>query len=287
MSIELVQNDYGESGIRLLRLMRRGGLHEVKDITLSVRFEGAFEGAHIQGDNRAILPTDTVKNTVYVLARQYPAEAIEEFAFHLTEHFLTYNPQVALVEVRISERPWSRIPIGEKGHSSAFLATASEKRTAHISAGREKAALQSGLENLLVMKTSGATFENFLRDPYTTLEENQQRILSSALNAAWRYEFAEPEMPFSTMWHGVRKTLLETFAAHEGKSLQNSLYALGQAVLDNFEAISEIRLWMPDNYCPPVNLKPFGMENGNEVFVPLHEPQGVATATLRRRKGLV
>lgn len=287
MSIELVDNDYGEKGIRLLRLMRRGGLHEVKDLTVSVRFEGAFEAAHMKGENRAVLPTDTVKNTVYVLARQYPAEAIEEFAFHITEHFLTYNPQVALVDVHISERPWSRITIGDKGHASAFLASASEKRIAHINATRAQVNLQSGLEDLKVMKTSGSTFEGFLRDPYTTLEENRQHILSSALNATWSYEFPEPEMPFSTMWHGVRKTLLETFAAHEGKSLQHSLYTLGQAVLDNFEAISEIHVRMPDNYCSPVNLKPFGMENENEVFVPLEEPQGVAAATLRRRKGLV
>lgn len=287
MSIELAQNNYGESRIRLLRLMRRGGLHEVKDVTLSVRFEGAFEAAHKKGENRAILPTDTVKNTVYVLAKQYPAESIEEFAFHLTEHFLTYNPQVALVEARISERPWSRIMIGDKGHATAFLASVSEKRTAHISAARDRLALQSGLEDLLVMKTSGAAFANFLRDPYTTLEENQHCILSTSLNATWSYEFTEPDMPFSTMWHGVRKTLLETFAAHEGKSIQNTLYTLGQAVLDNFEAINEIHVRMPDNYCPAVNLKPFGMENENEVFVPLGEPQGTAEATLRRRKGLV
>ncbi len=287
MSIELSQNNYGESRIRLLRLMRRGGLHEVKDVTLSVRLEGAFEAAHTKGDNRAILPADTVKNTVYVLARQYPAEAIEEFAFHITEHFLTYNPQVALVDVHVSERPWSRITIGDKGHVSAFVASASEKRTAHISAAREKITLESGLEDLFVMKTSGATFDTFLRDPYTTLEENEQRILSTALNATWSYEFPEPDMPFSPMWHGARKTLLETFAAHESKSLQHTLYAIGQAVLDNFEAISEIRLWMPDNYCPPVNLKPFGMENENEVFAPVEEPRGVAAATLRRRKGLV
>lgn len=287
MSIELAQNNYGESRIRLLRLMRRGALHEVKDVTVSVQFEGSFEAAHQKGDNRTILPADTVKNTVYVLARQYPAEAIEEFAFHITEHFLTYNPQVALVDVRISERPWSRITIGDKGQASAFLASASEKRTAYVRAGREKVTLESGLEDLLVLKTSGSTFESFLRDPYTTLEESHQRILSTALNASWSYEFPEADMPFSPMWHGARKTLLETFAAHEGKSLQNTLYTVGQAVLDNFEAISEIRLWMADNYCVPVNLKPFGMENDNEVFMPLEEPRGQAAVTLRRRKGLV
>jgi urate oxidase len=282
MTIELAHNTYGESRIRLLRLMHRGGLHEVKDLTLDVRFEGDFDASHRQGENRAILPAETIKNTVYVLSRQYPAEAIEEFAFHLTEHFLTYNPQVTLVDVRISERPWSRITIGEKGHASAFVANASEKRTSHISARREKIILHSGIDDLQLMKTAGFSFGGFLRDPYTTLQENQQRILRASLTANWSYALPEPEMPFSTIWHGVRKTVLETFAAHEGKSLQHTLYALAQAVLENFEAMSEIQLRILDNYCPTVDLKSFGMENDNELFVPLEESQGAASLVLRR-----
>lgn len=282
MTIELARNSYAESRIRLLRLMHRGGLHEVKDLTLNVRFEGDFDASHRQGENRAILPAETIRNTVYVLSRQYPAEAIEEFAFHLTEHFLTYNPQVILADIHISERPWSRITIGEKGHASAFVANANEKRTTHISARREKTILHSGLEDLPILKTAGFTFNGFLRDPYTTLPENQPRILSAALTANWTYALPEPEMPFSTIWHGARKTILETFAAHEGKSLQHTLYALAQAVLENFEPMSEIHLRILDNYCPTVDLKPFGMDNDNELFVPLEGSQGVASLVLRR-----
>jgi urate oxidase len=287
MNIKLAHNDYGESRIRLLRVMHRGALHEVKDLTVSTRFEGAFDAAHTAGDNRAILPADTIKNTVYVLARQYPAEAIEEFAFHLAEHFLTYNPQVSRVALQISERPWSRVTIGDKGHNSAFIASANEKRAAHIHATRENIVLESGIEDLRLLKTSGASFENFLRDPYTTLESRSQTIFSAALDATWSYEFPEPEMPFSTMWHGVRKTLVETFAAHESKSPQHALYALGHAVLDNFEAIAEIRLSLSENSCEPVNLKPFAMENDNEVFAPASEPRPTVSATLRRAPGVV
>ncbi len=282
MTIELAGNSYGESRIRLLRLMHRGGLHEAKDLTLDVRFEGDFDASHHQGENRAILPSETIKNTVYVLSRQYPAEAIEEFAFHLTEHFLTYNPQVTLVDIRISERPWSRITIGDKGHASAFVANANEKRTTHISARREKIILRSGLEDLQLMKTAGFSFSGFLRDPYTTLQENQQRILRASLTANWTYASPEPEMPFSTIWHGARKALLETFAAHDAKSLQHLLYALAQTALENFEAMSEIQLRILDNYCPCADLKSFGMENDNELFVPLEEPEGVASLSLRR-----
>lgn len=287
MNIKLAQNDYGESRVRLFRVMHRGGLHEVKDLAVSARFEGSFDGAYTAGDNRAILPPDTIKNTVYVLARQYPAEAIEDFALHLVEHFLTYNPQVSRVNLDVVERPWSRIPIGEKGHSSAFVSNAGERRTARVSATREKTALESGIEDLRVLKTAGASFENFLRDPYTTLESRAQTVFSADICAHWSYEFPEPEMPFSTMWHGIRKTLVETFAAHESKSPQHMLYALGHAVLDNFEAIAEIRLSIAEGYCGLVDLKPFGMDNENEVFAPAAEPRGTVSATLRRNGNLV
>ncbi|HEU5411701.1 MAG TPA: urate oxidase [Candidatus Acidoferrales bacterium] len=287
MDIKLAQNDYGESCVRLFRVMHRGGLHEVKDLSVSARFEGAFGAAYTSGDNRAILPPDTIKNTIYVLARQYPAEAIEDFAFHLVEHFLTYNPQVSRVHLEIAERPWSRIPIGEKGHASAFVANAGERRSARISATREKTNLESGIEDLRLLKTSGASFENFLRDPYTTQESRSQMILGSEICSHWTYEFPEPEMPFSTMWHGIRKTLVETFAAHESKSPQHMLYALGHAVLDNFEALAEIRLAISENHCRLVDLKPFGMENDNEVFAPAAEPRALFSATIRRNGNLV
>ena len=287
MDIKLAQNDYGESRVRLFRVMHRGGLHEVKDLTVSARFEGSFAAAFTAGDNRAILPPDTIKNTVYVLARQYPAEAIEDFAFHLVEHFLTYNPQVSHVNLDVTEHPWSRIPIGEKGHSSAFVGSAGERRTARLSATREKTTLESGIEDLHLLKTAAVSFESFLRDPYTTLESRPQTIFSTEICAHWSYEFPEPEMPFSTMWHGIRKTLIETFAAHESKSPQHILYALGHAVLNNFEAIAEIRLSTSEGYYGLVDLKPFGMENENEVFAPYAEPRALVSARLRRNGNLV
>lgn len=142
--------------------------------------------------------------------------------------------------------------------------------------------LHSGLEDLQVMKTAGFSFSGFLRDPYTTLQENHQHILRATLAANWTYASPEPDMPFSTIWHGARKTILETFAAHEGKSLQHTLYALAQAVLENFEAITEIYLHVLDNYCPAADLKSFGMENDKELFVPIEESQGAASLVLRR-----
>src|ERR1700729_3435546 len=120
MAIKLGKNNYGKARVRLLRAVRQDGRHDIRELTVGISFAGDFETAHTKGDNRKILPTDTIKNTVYALARQYPVEAVEDFALHLIEHFLTYNPQVSRVRVEASENLWARIAQGGKPHASAF-----------------------------------------------------------------------------------------------------------------------------------------------------------------------
>lgn len=280
MTIRLGENNYGESRVRLLRVVRQQGRHDVKEMTVGIRFEGEFEEAHAKGENRKILPTDTMKNTVYVLARQYPVEAVEEFCLHLIDHFLTYNPQVSRVQIEAAENLWARIPHGGKPHNSAFTLPGNEKRTAAVSGTREKTIIHSGIENLVVLKTTKSTFENFLRDPYTTLTDDRDRMLSTAIRANWLYEGAEIE--FGPTWHGARQALLEAFAEHDSHSLQHTLYAMGQAVLESFDNIREIRLSLPNRNYSLADLEPFGMDNPVEVFIPMEEPHGVIEATLRK-----
>jgi urate oxidase len=280
LTIRLAENNYGESRVRFLRVVRQQGRHDVKELTVGIRFEGEFEEALAKGENRKILPTDTMKNTVYVLARQYPVEAVEEFCLHLIDHFLTYNPQVLRVEIEAAENLWARIPHVGKPHASAFTLPGNEKRTASLSGTREKTVIRAGIENLIVLKTTKSTFEKFLRDPYTTLKEDPDRMLSTAIQANWLYEGSEIE--FGPTWHGARLALLETFAEHESHSLQHTLYAMGEAVLESFDSIREIRLSLPDRNYGLADLEPFGMDNPVEVFIPTEEPHGVIEATLRK-----
>jgi urate oxidase len=280
MTIKLGENSYGKSRVRLLRAVRQEGRHDIKEATLGIRFEGDFETAHTIGENRRILPTDTMKNTVYALARQYPVEAIEEFCLHLVEHFLTYNPQVSRVYVEASENLWTRISHGGKPHSSAFVRAGSEKRTATLSATREGTTTRAGIDDLVVLKTTRSAFEGFMRDPYTTLKEDRDRILSTAIHADWLYEGGEIE--FGPTWHGVRQVLLETFAEHDSLSLQHTLYAMGEAVLATFDRISEIHLSLPNKHYNKVDLSAFGMDNPAEVFLPTDEPHGSIEATIRK-----
>jgi urate oxidase len=280
MAIKLGENNYGKSRVRLLRVVRQEGRHDIREWTLGIRFEGDFEAAHTKGDNRKILPTDTMKNTVYILARQYPVEAIEEFCQHLVEHFLTYNAQVSRVGIEARENLWSRLPHGGKPSAFTFTSPGFEKRTAQLSGTREGTAIRAGIDGLTVLKTTKSAFDGFLRDPYTTLREDRNRILSTTIHAQWLYEGNETE--FSPLWHGVRQTLLETFAEHDSRSLQHTLYAMGEAVLSNFDRIHEIHLRLPNKHFNLVDLSPFGMDNPAEVFLPTEEPHGLIEATLRK-----
>jgi urate oxidase len=280
MAIHLGENSYGKSRVRLLRVARQEGRHDIKELNIAIRFEGDFETAHTKGDNSKILPTDTMKNTVYALARQHSFETVEEFGLHLMEHFVTYNAQVARVRIEIAESLWARLPHGGKPHATAFTRSGGEKRTVVLIGTREGTTIRAGVADLVVLKTTNSAFEKFLRDPFTTLKEDRNRILATAIEADWLYP--DEEVEFGPVWHGVRQLLLETFAEHKSLSLQHTLYAMGEAVLNNFDSIREIHLSLPNKHFNLIDLDPLGMDNPAEVFLPVEEPHGSIEATLRK-----
>jgi urate oxidase len=273
--LPLGANSYGKSGIRLVKITRRGGKHDLRDLTVAVRFEGEFEAAHAAGDNSDILPTDTMKNTVYAVARERPVEEIEELGLALSEHFLSENPAVSLVETSIEQRLWNRID------STAFEGSRSDRRTARVSRRRGGTTIESGLAGLLILKSARSGFSGFRRDRYTTLEETEDRLLATSLTAAWTH--ASAQGPFSG-WETVRRTLLETFAAHESASVQHTLFAMGEAALGEHRELSDIRLTMPNKHHLLVDLSPFGLTNENEIFVATEEPYGLIEATVTRER---
>jgi urate oxidase len=280
VSIHLAHNDYGKSRVRLLRVTRGKDKHEIKELTLAIRLEGDFESAHTKGDNSRILPTDTMKNTVYALARQNPVDAPETFCGLLIDHFLAGNAQIDRVHVHSVEHLWARIERGDAPDGFAFVRTGEEKRTAAVIGTRSKKSVQAGVKNLIALKTTKSAFEGFIRDRYTTLREDRNRILATAIRADWLYDRAK--IDFNRVWSDVRRILLETFAAHESLSLQHTLYAMGKSVLEQFGAIREIRLSLPNKHYNLVDLAPLGITNPGEVFLPTDEPHGLIEATLRR-----
>ena len=279
----LAENSYGKSGIRLLHRSRRGERHEIRDLTVAVALEGDFAGAHVSGDNSDVLPTDTMKNTVYALARTHSIGAIESFALLVSEPFLAASPAASGARVSISERPWERLPLGGGEHPSAFSRPGGERRVTRVEASAGKASVRSGVEDVTILKASGSGFSGFLRDRYTTLPDAEDRILATSLRALWLYDGVE--VSWEPTARAVRRSLLDTFAAHESASVQHTLHAMGEAVLEAHPAVLEIRLTMPNMHHLAVDLAPFHLDNPGAIFVPTDEPYGLIEATLRRATG--
>jgi urate oxidase len=276
----LSETSYGKSRIRLVRVTRHGDRHEVRDFTVAVTFEGGYDRSYTDGDNTDVLPTDTMKNTVYALAARDGVGEPETFCQTLGRHFIDRNPKLECAIVDIIDHGWHRISVGDREHGRAFVRHGPGLRTARALTRRRSVAVTSGITDLLIMKTANSAFEGFPRDELTTLPETRDRLFVTSLTASWTY--ADDDLDFGVVYHSVRSTLLETFAQHDSLSVQHTLYAMGEVVLDSIDSVTSIRLEMPNRHHLPIDLTRFGMENRNEVFVATEEPYGLIKATLSK-----
>jgi urate oxidase len=276
----LTQSSYGKERIRLVQVLRRSDLHDLRDLTVGVRFEGDYDASYTAGDNTAVLPTDTMKNTVYALAAREPVQEPESFGQRLAGHFLAQNERLTRVTVDLVEHLWGRIPRGERQHGDAFVRRGPEMRTATISGERHRTRVSAGVSDLVILKSAHSAFSGFPKDQFTTLPETRDRLLATSLSATW--EYGDLNIEFGPTWHAVKLALLETFAEHRSESVQHTLHAIGQAALDAVESIDAISLVMPNKHHLPIDLSRFGLENRNEIFVASEEPHGLIAATVVR-----
>jgi urate oxidase len=276
----LTHTAYGKSRVRLVQVLRGGDRHDLRDLAVDIRFEGEYDSSYTDGDNRDVLPTDTMKNTVYALAARQPVRDPEGFGVRLGRHFLDRNPRARRVTIDLVEYLWRRIEIGEREHGQAFMRRGPDTRTARVVTDRNEVIIDGGVDGLLVMKTAHSAFDRFLRDDFTTLPDTRDRLLATSLTATWRY--LDPEIPFGSTWRGVRDTLLRAFAEHESESVQHTLHYMGEQVLDTVDAVTSITLVMPNKHHLPIDLSRLGLDNRNEIFVATEEPYGRIEATLTR-----
>ena len=270
----------GKSRIRLVQVSRRGDRHEVRDLTVAIAFEGDYDTSYTEGDNRDVLPTDTMKNTVYALAARDGAGEPEAFGAILGRHFLDRNPKLGRVNVDLLDHGWSHIADGAREHGQAFVRRGPEVRTARVVTDRKGVAVTAGITDLIIMKTSRSAFADFPRDEFTTLPETRDRLLATALTATWSY--SESDAEFGAFFRTVRSSLLDAFARHDSLSVQHTLYAMAEVVLETIDVVNSISLEMPNRHHLPIDLTRFGMENRNEIFVATEEPFGLIKATLSR-----
>ncbi len=223
----ITSNAYGKTRVRLTYLDRTSEPHDLRELSVTILFEGEFEAVYKEGDNSSVLPTDTMKNTVYVLARQVSWDSIETLAQGIAQHFLERVPQLSQVHVEIEQVPWQRI--GD--YATAFSQTGMDRRTTHVTASRSENEISSGIKGLQILKTADSAFAGFSKDNLTTLPETTDRLFGTVLEAKWRY--LRHDLRFNESHHEIRTILLDCFAQHKSLSVQHTLYAMGEAVLEN------------------------------------------------------
>jgi urate oxidase len=273
MTIILGDNQYGKAETHVVRVTRNGPRHELKDITVSVALAGDFAETHLTGDNSKVVPTDTQKNTVFAFARDGVGE-IEDFAIRLARHFVNEFASVYRARVDVEEAFWSRL--GDR----AFARGGEEKRLATVTCTDDGTWVVGGIADLVLLKTTDSEFHGYIKDRFTTLPETTDRIMATSLSARWRY--CDERVNWAESHRQVASHLTETFAAHHSLSLQQTLYAMGEAVLKARSEVAEIRIVMPNRHHFVVDLSPFDMANANEVFYASDRPYGLIEGAVTR-----
>jgi urate oxidase len=284
MGISLGANQYGKAENRVVRIYRDSARHEIVDLNVSTSLRGAFAAAHTAGDQRDILPTDTQKNTAFAYAKEHGVTSPEDYAVALGRHFLDAAPRADSAQIRVEQYAWDRIPVGPAGHDHAFVRRGGATRTCVVTVrGRgadEQVWVVSGLQDLVLLKSTGSEFKGFLKDEYTTLQETDDRILATSLVARWRYEGTAVD--WNKAYDTVQATLLETFATTYSRALQETLYLMGVRVLETAGDVAEIRFSAPNKHHFLVDLAPFGLANNGEVFIAADRPYGLIEAAVTR-----
>jgi len=277
MAIILGESRYGKSRVRLMKVRRGSARHEVFEWNVEVWLSGDFARCFVDGDNSHILPTDTMKNTVYSLARSSSSESMEDFGTELVSHFLSTTPYADTASVRIVSIPWRHI----EGVPTAFTHATEKFDTTSVTLSRDGiGSVSSGFEKLWLLKTAKSAFAGYLKDRLTTLKETSDRLFGTLAAAEWQY--IGTDLDFDTLRQRIEGTLVRTFAVHDSLSAQQTLYAMAKAALEEVGQIADVHLRMPNKHCNLVDLSPFGQDNPNEIFVPTDEPHGSIEARVRR-----
>jgi urate oxidase len=279
----LGHNSYGKNGIRLTKVVRNGPRHELFEITANIELEGDFAAAYTDGDNRNCVATDSMKNTVYVLAKEHRFDSIEQFALILVRHFLATYPQVSAALIELTQASWQRIAIDGKPHDHAFTSAGPQLRYARGTLGRSgrEPTLLGGVRGMLVLKTTASEWRDFVDDRYRTLKDARDRIMATRIDGDWTYNTLDAD--FTAHARSIDDAILTTFAMKHSLGVQQTIQHMGDAALVACSAIDSISFTLPNLHRIPFNLEPFGLKFENDIFVATDEPYGLITGRITRK----
>jgi urate oxidase len=280
MGIVLGPNQYGKAENRVVRIYRDTPRHEIRDVNVSTSLRGDFTDAHLTGDQRDVLPTDTQKQTCYAYAKEKGIGEIETYGLDLARHFVNDIEPVTGARVQVEEYDWERV----NDHNHTWVRKGQEVRQTVVTVDgkgdSQRTWVVSGLKNLVVLKSTGSQFWGYHEDDYTILKPTTDRVMSTSLVAWWRYNTVD--IDFGKVYDDVRALMLQAYADVESLALQQTLFEMGKAALEAHSEIAEVKLSAPNIHHFVYDLSPFGLENNNEVFHADDRPYGLIQATVQR-----
>ena len=276
----LLHHSYGKGRVRVMRVARDDRRHEVREATVAVLLEGGFGASWTAADNAAVIATDSIKNIVNVTAHAHVGAGNEQFAQAIAAALLEHYPQIERARVDVVETVWQRMTIDGRPHPHGFVAGGNGRPVVRIDAGREATQITSGIEGFTLMKSTGSGWTGYVMDEFTTLKETTDRICATSMDATWHWQRQPTDLAAANA--AVLEAMLRVFATTYSQGVQDSMYRMGRAALDAQPEIAEIRLAMPNKHYLPIDLSPFGLDNGNKVFLPTDEPHGQIECTVGR-----
>lgn len=280
MGIILGDHQYGKAENRVVRIVRDSPRHEIRDLNVTTAMRGPFDAAYLVGDQSAVLPTDSQKNTAFAYAKSFGIPSIEAYGLALARHFVSDVEPIEGARIEIEEFAWERVVIDGSEHDHTWVRTGQETRTAAITVDATGEYVIGGFKDLVIIKSTGSEFAGFLKDEYTTLQETHDRVMATSLDARWR--FGTTEVDWQAVYPRIKAIMVREFATLQSLALQQTLWHMGSAVLEAFPEIVEVRLVAPNKHHFIVDLAPFGLENPGEVFIASDRPYGLIEAQVLR-----
>ncbi|MBM7414238.1 MULTISPECIES: factor-independent urate hydroxylase [Nocardiaceae] len=283
-NIVLGANQYGKAENRVVRIYRDTARHEIRDISVSSALRGDFSAAHLVGDQGAVLPTDTQKQTAYAYAKEKGLLHLESYGLDLARHFVDDVEPVTEARIELEEYEWERVTVDGRPHDHTWVRKGQETRVASVTVAdtgaEQKTWVTAGFKDLIILKSTGSEFAGFLEDSYTVLAPTHDRVMATSLEARWRY--TTTDVAWDEVYAGVKAVMIEQFATLQSLALQQTLFAMGRAALEAFPFIAEIRMSAPNKHHFLYDLDRFGVENNGEVFHADDRPYGLIQATVER-----
>ncbi|KUI64468.1 Uricase [Cytospora mali] len=287
---------YGKDNVRVYKVQKdeKTGVQTVTEMTVTCLLEGEIETSYTKADNSIVVATDSMKNTIYIKAKEHPVNPPELFASTLGQHFLDTYSHITTAHIKLVVHRWTRMVIDGKPHPHSFYRDGQETRNVEAAVSKKDGiTIKSGIVGLTVLKSTGSAFHGFLRDEFTTLGETWDRILSTDVDCGWTWKtfpdlkaVQATESKFDAAWEAARGITMKTFAEDVSASVQNTMYKMCEQILEAVPEVALTNYSLPNKHYFEIDLSWHkGIKNTGkdaEVYAPQSGPNGLIKVEVSR-----